>query len=179
MLSFQSTVFILPGLGNSGEKHWQTLWEKEFGFTRVNQDEWDSPECSVWAKRLYEVVSKSDLSKVILVGHSSACALVAYWAEKYHRKIKGALLVGPSDSEADSYPKEPTGFSPMPLNKISFPTIVVASTDDFYVSSDRATYFAECWGSELVFVGAKGHINSASNLGLWEEGLELLKKLDR
>jgi len=177
-MTFHSTILILPGLGNSGDQHWQTLWEKKFNFTRIIQKEWDSPDCAEWASHLDEMVQHFDLSKVILVGHSSACALVAFWADKYKRKIKGALLVGPSDSEADSYPKEPTGFAPMPLNRIPFPTIVVASTNDIYVTKERATYFSDCWRSELVSVGEKGHINSASNLGLWEEGLELLKKLD-
>lgn len=178
-MTFKSTVLILPGLGNSGEQHWQTVWEKTFHFSRVIQKEWDSPDIEVWAAHLDEFVKHFDLSKVILVGHSSACALIAYWAEKYRRTIKGALLVGPSDSEADSYPLGPVGFTPMPLNRINFPTITVASSNDDYVTVERAIHFAGCWGSELVLVGNKGHINSSSNLGMWEEGLELLKKLDR
>ncbi len=65
----------------------------------------------------------------------------------------------------------------MPLSKLSFPSVVVASTDDFYVSMERAKYFADNWGSKLVTVGALGHINSASNIGNWPQGYTILQKL--
>jgi predicted alpha/beta hydrolase family esterase len=34
------------------------------------------------------------------------------------------------------------------------------------------------WGSELVNVGAKGHINGGSNLGDWPEGRRILMEFD-
>ncbi|MDQ2766073.1 MAG: alpha/beta hydrolase, partial [Gemmatimonadota bacterium] len=87
------------------------------------------------------------------------------------------LLVGPSDTEAASYPNGPTGWSPMPMARLPFPSIVVASTDDEYVTIERAQSFADAWGSLLVNIGAAGHINSASNLGEWPLGRELLAEL--
>ena len=65
----------------------------------------------------------------------------------------------------------------MPLAPIPFPTIVVASTDDEFVTADRAARFAEAWGSRLVVIGAAGHINSASGLGDWASGRALLEEL--
>jgi predicted alpha/beta hydrolase family esterase len=53
----------------------------------------------------------------------------------------------------------------------------VASEDDPFVSLARARYFAEKWGSEFTNIGAKGHINSDSNLGIWAEGQLILKKM--
>ena len=70
------------------------------------------------------------------------------------------------------------GFSPIPLIKLPFPSIVVTSTNDFFVTVDRAKQFAEAWGSEFVNIGEAGHINVASGFGDWDEGLEILKKLD-
>ncbi len=67
----------------------------------------------------------------------------------------------------------------MPLQKLSFPSIVVASTNDEYVSLARSRYFAQCWGSQFVNLGAMGHINSATNLKHWPQGLQLLLKLDQ
>ena len=115
---------------------------------------------------------------MILVAHSLACTTVAYWAQKFNVKIKGALLVGPSDTEADTYPPGTTGFKPVPLIKLPFRSIVVASTNDYYVTLARAAQFAESWGSELVNIGEAGHINVASGYGDWNAGLEFLKKLD-
>src|SRR5690242_3295476 len=112
---FQSQIFILPGLGNSGEKHWQTLWENRYGFTRINQRDWETTVCDEWITTIQETIAKQESNQVILIGHSLACTTVAYWAKKYNQHIKGALLVGPSDTEADTYPPGTTGFNPIPL----------------------------------------------------------------
>jgi len=177
-MQFKSTILILPGLGNSGEGHWQTTWQRQFGFKRIEQSEWDAPVCNTWIDTIDAAVLQHDLNKVILVAHSLANTTVAAWAKKYNRKIKGALLVAPSDTEAETYPPGTTGFNPMCLYKLPFPSITVMSEDDFYVKPERAKYFADCWGSKLVSIGNAGHINIAAGYGKWEEGLEYLKALD-
>ncbi|MDQ1089161.1 alpha/beta hydrolase [Siphonobacter sp. SORGH_AS_1065] len=176
-MPFQSKVMILPGLGNSGEGHWQTLWQKQYGFRRIEQENWDTPERTDWVEVLDEMVFKAGSSEVLLVGHSLACVTIAYWAEKYKRPIKGALLVAPSDTEAATYPEGTTGFAPMPLSALPFPSLVVASTNDYYVTPKRAQLFADSWGSELVWLPDAEHINVASGYGPWPDGIELLKKL--
>jgi uncharacterized protein len=176
--TFKSTVLILPGLGNSGEGHWQTLWEREYNFIRVKQRDWETPVQREWIETLDRKVSEFNTTEVLLVGHSLACCTVAFWAARFNRKIKGALLVAPSDTDADTYPPGTTGFTPMPLNKLPFPSIAVASTDDYYVTLDRAKHFAKAWGSELVSIGPAGHINVAAGFGNFHQGIELLKRLD-
>ena len=51
------------------------------------------------------------------------------------------------------------------------------SSDDQYVTPGRARGFARAWGSRLVDVGPKGHINSASGLGTWPEGFASVEEL--
>ena len=172
-----NVIFTLPGLNSSGPQHWQTQWEKEYGFTRIEQKEWDTPVCGDWISVVDSTLSSFPAGQVILVGHSLACCTIVKWAEKYRRKIKGALLVAPSDTEAPSYPPGTTGFTPMPLFRLPFPSITVASTNDEYVTPGRAEQFAAAWGSQLVVAGALGHINSSSNLGNWPQGYELLMRL--
>jgi hypothetical protein len=92
-------------------------------------------------------------------------------------RIRGALLVAPSDPEAASFPSGPTGFAPMPLVRLPFPSVVVASSNDPFVTVVRAQTFARAWGSEFVMIRNAGHINTASGLGDWPEGLALLHKL--
>jgi len=87
-------------------------------------------------------------------------------------------LVGPSDTEAPTYPPGTLGFKPMPLNRLPFPSLVVASSDDFYVTLPRAQQFADAWGSRLVNIGNAGHINTASGFGTWPAGLELLQEFE-
>jgi predicted alpha/beta hydrolase family esterase len=170
-------IFILPGLFNSGPQHWQSYWEQEHGFTRIDQKDWETPVCEHWINTIDAVVTQYPLDQVILVGHSLACCTVVHWANTFNRVIKGALLVAPSDVDAPNYPPGTSGFQPMPLNKLPFPSITITSSNDEYVSIERAQQFAAAWGSRLVNIGAYGHINSSSNLGSWPEGLALLKQL--
>jgi predicted alpha/beta hydrolase family esterase len=170
--------FIVPGLGNSGPEHWQTYFEKSgSNFQRINQQEWDAPVCSDWIETIDKAISGFDLSTVVLIGHSLGCCTIAHWAARYNRKIKGALLVAPSDIENPVYTFPAIGFSPMPFNKIEFKTTVVASEDDQWVSLNRAKYFADNWGSDFINIGRAGHINVASGFTQWQKGLDILKTL--
>ncbi len=173
----RARALILPGLYNSGPEHWQTHWElKDPSFIRINQRDWETPQRTEWVETLDRAVDQYG-SEVVLVGHSTACALIAFWALESGRRVKGALIVGPSDTESSHYPKGPSGWAPMPLTPIHFPTILVASTNDEYVSLARAEVFAKAWGSRLVNIGAAGHINSVSGLGEWPRGRALLEEL--
>jgi tryptophan 2,3-dioxygenase len=88
--------------------------------------------------------------------------------------IAGALLVGPSDTDAPGYPDCTTGFQPMQLARLPFPSIVVASSDDPYVSPARARQFAQAWGSAYIEIANAGHINGDAGYGPWPEGERLL-----
>ena len=170
-------IVLLPGLYDSGPEHWQSHWERTLpNVLRVVQRDWETPARDEWVATLERVVGEAG-SDSVLVGHSTACALIAFWAAQTSRTVRGALIVAPSDTEAPSYPKGPTGWTPMPANRLSFPSIVVASTDDEYVTLERARTFADAWGSRFENIGAKGHINSASGLGDWPRGRELLAEL--
>ncbi|MDR6761764.1 putative alpha/beta hydrolase family esterase [Flavobacterium sp. 2755] len=175
----ETQLLILPGLGNSGEKHWQTFWHEKFkNSIRLVQDNWDEPVREDWIARLNEAVSKLE-SPTILVAHSLAVSLVLHWAENNSNKnIIGALLVAPADVDSPEHtPDIIRNFAPMPLYKLSFPSIVVASENDPYALFERKQYFAEKWGSDFVNVGEQGHINSDSDLRYWEEGQLILQQL--
>ncbi|ULQ53211.1 RBBP9/YdeN family alpha/beta hydrolase [Flavihumibacter fluvii] len=173
-----TNYLIVPGLGNSGPEHWQSYFERSGdNFFRVDQQDWDKPTCADWIETIDKKVGEFDRSTVVLVGHSLGCSAIAHWANRYKRKIKGALLVAPSDLEAPQYTFPAIGFAPIPLDKISFKTIVVASEDDIWVSMERATFFADNWGSELINIGKAGHINVTSGHTNWDEGMSILKTL--
>ncbi|MDQ6469114.1 alpha/beta hydrolase [Flavobacterium sp. LHD-80] len=172
-------LLILPGLGNSGDKHWQTFWHDKFkNSIRLVQDNWDEPLREDWISRLNEEIAKLE-NPTILVAHSLAVSLVLHWAENNSNKnIIGALLVAPADVDSPEHtPDIVRNFSPMPLYKLPFPSIVVASENDPYATFERKQYFAEKWGSDFVNVGKQGHINSDSDLKYWEEGQVILNQL--
>jgi hypothetical protein len=175
------TTLILPGIGNSGPDHWQSHWERrDASCCRVLQQEWDAPQRADWVRHLDEVIG-TQTSPVILVAHSSANALVAHWAamasSEHLAKVQAALLVAPSDPDGPNYPVGPTGFSPVPLKRLPFPSIVVASSDDPFVTVARAQQYADAWNSRFILLENAGHINVASGHGAWPEGYALLREL--
>jgi predicted alpha/beta hydrolase family esterase len=168
-------VLILAGLWNSGPQHWQTHWERKHPeFRRVPHRDWNSPQCHEWVAELDAEIAACE-GAPILVGHSLGCALVAQWAKSGSPlKVAGAFLVAPSDVEGPNYPPEATGFAPMPMEKLPFPSVMVASTNDEYGALERAHAMAAAWGSRLVEIGDAGHINGDSGYGEWPEGEKML-----
>jgi predicted alpha/beta hydrolase family esterase len=174
------SVLVLPGWHGSGEEHWQTHWQRAFpAMLRVEQADWDVPVYEEWRKPLWAALA-SARKPVVLIGHSLGTSMTMRLALSGDApaglvaKVTGAFLVAPTDRDTRDMPSEgPQGFGPMILKPFPFPAMVVASSNDEYVSMPRARLFAEAWGARLVEAGERGHIGSAANLGLWPEGLVL------
>lgn len=171
-------ILILPGLGNSGPDHWQRRWAERFSTGRiVEQDEWDEPDLRDWTAAMVEAVELAE-HPVVLIAHSLAVSALVHAAPRFPvDKARGAFLVSPPDHEAKSAPREIGGFGNVPRDPLPFPSLLVASNTDPYVSRDRAADMATAWGSELHFAGDAGHINVASGHGPWPEGLLMFTRL--
>jgi predicted alpha/beta hydrolase family esterase len=171
----QCDVLILSGLWNSGPGHWQTLWQQANpAWVRAPHRDWNGPQRDEWAAELDAAIAGCG-GRPLLVAHSLGCMLVAQWARSGAAlKVAGAFLVAPSDTEAPSFPIDPNGFKPVPLDALPFPSMLVASSDDPYLTIERARTFASAWGSRLVEIGPAGHVNGDSGHGPWPEGAALL-----
>ena len=174
------SVLVLPGYGDSGPEHWQSLWEAaDPRFRRVAQRDWLEPTLDDWLAELDRAVSGC-LTPPVLVAHSLGCVLAVHWVQRTGRAAAGALLVAPADADALAENLEAVeSFRPVPLIRLPFPSIVVASDDDLYSPRARAEDFARAWGSRFVGLSGVGHINSDSGLGEWPEGRALLDELLR
>jgi len=171
-------VLVLPGYGDSGPDHWQSHWERaDPALRRVVQDDWLLPKLTDWLARLDEAVAAC-AAPPVFAAHSLACALVAHWAARPGGRTRGALLVAPADVDSPAHtPDEVRSFSPLPTARLPFPTIVVASSDDPFVTVDRAAALARAWGSRLVTLEGAAHINADAGFGPWPEGRQLLAEL--
>ncbi|MFT5963834.1 MAG: putative alpha/beta hydrolase family esterase [Flavobacterium sp.] len=177
--SINYTLLIVPGLGDSGKEHWQNFWLNKYENSRkVIQNNWDQPILVDWLNKLNEAIAAID-GKIIIVAHSLAAVLVAHWSTTNNtQKIAGALLVAAADVDSRSHtPEETWNFSPIPTSKLDYPSVVVTSSNDPYISVERAQFLAVQWGSAFVNIGPKGHLNSDSQLEYWEEGQAILKSL--
>ena len=178
-------VLLVPGRGNSNEFHWMSAWAAAIpNASRVLQGEWDAPQPDDWIGRL-DAAIRTTPRRCVLVGHSLAVATIVKWADAAPAadlaKVAAVLLVSPTNVE-DPDPSFDTvrPFAPMPMNRLPFPAMVLASRDDPRVSFARATRCAAAWGAELVDVGELGHIGNLQRLGIWPEGLiHLGRLLDR
>lgn len=171
-------LLVLPGWQNSGPDHWQSRWETLHGMVRVEQHDWMRPLRGDWISRLEDVLL-AQTGPSVLVAHSLGCLLVAAWASHSRNThlVQGALLVAPGDPEREELRAALKSWWPVPLQPLPFKSILVGSTNDPYCTMERAQQFATSWGAKWVNYGARGHINTESNLGDWPEGFSLLQPL--
>ncbi|HQY58335.1 MAG: alpha/beta hydrolase [Nitrospira sp.] len=175
--SGEGLALVVPGIGNSGPGHWQTLWEQRHpGWQRVQQRDWDRPVCAEWLHGLDAAMARLSAPPV-LIAHSMGCLLVAHWAQWASRPVRAALLVAVPDPDGPMFPPAAQGFQPVPAEPLRFPSLVVASSDDPFGSVAYARRCAADWGSDFVEAGTIGHINADSGLGDWPAGLVLLERL--
>ena len=175
-----SNVLVLPGWLNSGPDHWQSRWERAYGYTRVEQHDWQRPLRGDWIARLEDVLLGST-EPAVLVCHSLGCLAAAAWAahSKNTHLVKAALLVAPPDTAREDIGNMLPGWAidPLPPQKLPFKSIVFASSNDPFCSLERARYFADAWGAKLIDIGERGHINADSGLGDWPSAHAELQQL--
>lgn len=176
----RTVILILPGLNGSGPAHWQTRWELRLPEARrVPARDWDRPDRAEWVAALEQAVTAATPAPVVLVAHSLGCLQVVHWAAgtTNARLVRGALLVAPPDPARPDFPQVATGFRPLPVAPLPFPSVLVASRNDPYGSFAFSEGCARAWGSRLVDAGSCGHINADSGLDDWDDGLALLGQL--
>jgi predicted alpha/beta hydrolase family esterase len=180
----EPTVLIVPGLRDHMPDHWQTLLERRLSkATTVPRRTADKLSCAAWVGALDDCLAGIE-GPVVLVAHSGGVMMVVHWAQHHRRPIRGALLAAPPDFESplpDGYPTrevlQRNGWLPTPRQRLPFPSIVAASTNDPLGRFERIAGLAAAWGSRLVNAGAVGHLNPASGYGDWPQAQALVREL--
>ena len=181
-----ATVLIVPGLREHVAEHWQTLLAARLAKVHtVPPLQRNGLGCNARVEAIEQALEQID-GEVVLVAHSAGVLMVAHWAARYQRPIKGALLAAPPDLEAAwpaAYPSADSlranGWSPLPITPLPFPSIVAASSNDHLASLEAVSNMARGWGSQLLELGAVGHLNPAAGYGPWPLAETLIQALDR
>ena len=174
-----TAILTVPGLGGSGPHHWQSHWESErTNCSRVLLPDWNIPDRHAWSEALDQAVRGCD-EPPIIAAHSLGCILLAHWAHQNPDvPVRGALMVAPADvDDLDAIPAEATVFAPIPMKVLPFPTTVLASSNDAYISLRRAQVLATAWGADFHNLGPLGHINADSHLQSWDAGWDYIEDL--
>lgn len=171
-MNWQTThrYLIVPGLRNSGPGHWQTHWEQLLRASRVEQEDWATPDLERWSARVVAAVNP-DPRPAILIAHSFGCLASVHALRRIAPRVKGLLLVAPAAPEKFQIAQR------LPQGPIGVPSLLVGSQTDPWLTLGRARALAATWGSDFVNLGDAGHVNADSGHARWEEGLPLLERL--
>ncbi|MGY6237602.1 RBBP9/YdeN family alpha/beta hydrolase (plasmid) [Burkholderia ambifaria] len=180
-LATAPTILIVPGLRDHVEDHWQTHLQRRLPNARaVAPLEADKLSRAARVAALDAALAAID-GPVMLVAHSAGVMIVAHWARQATRAIDGALLAAPADLDTpmpEGYPTpdalDAHGWTPVPTQRLPFPSIVAASRNDPLARFERAEAFAAGWGSKLVDLGEVGHLNPALGYGVWHDAERLI-----
>lgn len=168
--------FTLPGYGGSSAGHWQSYFEQTLpNCERIEQANWDDPNCERWVNNVEAKIAACEDSEIILIAHSLGCITTVHWAKHFRGKVKAALLVAPPDLENQDHSF--VSFTPTPLEKLPFPTILVASDNDPWCKKQQSELLAGTWGSRFVLLKQAGHINADAGFSQWDAGLKLVEEL--
>lgn len=166
-----ASTLIVPGLRNSGPTHWQTWLEQRLPDTRrIEQADWERTCLSDWAARVRDGIDAA-AGPVWIVAHSFGCLASVTAGCARPGRIRGALLVAPADPARFGEPEA------LLEERLPFPSLVVASSNDPWVSLASARRWAAQWGADFLDIGPAGHINVDSGHGPWADGLQLFHRL--
>ncbi|MEN9433748.1 MAG: hypothetical protein RLZZ422_1337 [Pseudomonadota bacterium] len=180
-------ILIVPGLYGSELQHWQTWIERKLPNTvRVEQKDWDNPVLSTWSKQIIDYIDQTR-GRVWIIAHSFGCLASVQAAFHRSERIAGAMLVAPAEPNRFNVQGFVMGrpyinsantiASQLPKQPLPFPSAVVASTNDPWMTLDSVQTWANHWESLLINIGEAGHINVASGFGAWPQGLKIFKDL--
>src|SRR3954470_13978209 len=170
------TILFVPGLRDHVEAHWQTILARKIpGSRTVPPLERDKLSCEAHVAALHAAFQRVT-GPAVLVAHSAGVMIALHWVRRVSPPIHGALLAAPADLESAlpaGYPGLASivenGWVPVPRQKLPFPAIVAASTNDRLCAFERSEGFARDWGARLVDLGSVGHLNPAAGFGEWKQ----------
>ena len=169
----QHPILIVPGLRNSDEKHWQSLWQAQLpNSKRIHVDDWATPSLEQWKAGIATELAQLD-KPAILIAHSFGTLASASIASEFPDKIAALFLVAPADPDKFSIAQQ------LPQTALPVPAKIIASSNDPWLSDSKAAYWALLWGADFLRLKGVGHINSESHLGFWPDGIRELQGLIR
>lgn len=170
----QYRVLIAPGLHNSGAEHWQSRWQRLYArFERVEQEDWEQPDLDRWAARV-DRLRAEDRRPTLIVAHSFGTLASVHSVARDPSNVAGLLLVAPADPDKFGVAAR------LPQQALPCPAIVIGSSNDPWMTAQKAAGWAARWEADFLNAGALGHINADSGLGDWLDGqrqLQLLAEL--
>jgi predicted alpha/beta hydrolase family esterase len=172
MRTSEADILLIPGMGDSGEGHWQSRWEAKLPTARrVVQMDWHRPRFQAWINNIRTAVDEAQ-RPVVIVAHSLGVTAAIHATYNTAGKIAGGFFVAPpSKASIKVIEAIDPAFAAEPAGVLSYPSIIVASRDDPFSDYAESEGLAQQIGAGLADAGNSGHINMESGHGPWPEGL--------
>ncbi|MES2228342.1 MAG: alpha/beta hydrolase [Pseudomonadota bacterium] len=166
-------LLVIPGLNDSGPTHWQTWLQAHFSrrAVRVEQDEWASPDLTLWSQRIEMTLARHPCSRWVAAAHSFGCLALLRHLARGGTGVQSALLVAPADPAKFGVAAE------LPQALLPIPSVLLASETDPWMKFESACAWARVWGSQLISLGDAGHINAEAGFGPLPQAKTLVEQM--
>jgi len=162
-------LLIVPRLGGGAEGDWPARWRAKLSTARfVAPADSCDPRLEAWTAAVAQA-ARETTRPVLFVGHGSGGAVIVEAARALGGDVRGAFLVAPPDEAGLTRltgARWTVSRGPLP-----WPSLVVASRNDYDGALDAVAALASSWGAELIDAGFAGGLDAASGHGPWPEGL--------
>ncbi len=166
-------VVIVPGLNNSNQHHWQSLWQAQLPDSRrVFVHDWAQPDLDKWRQGILKSL-RGLPGPALLIGHSFGALAAVSLANDFPELVAGVLLVAPADPDKFRLAAR------LPQDQLPVPGTLITSDNDPWLKDSKAAFLSLVWGTDFLRLKGLGHINSDSAIGHWPEGIEQLAGLVR
>jgi uncharacterized protein len=156
----RARVLIIPGLQNSGPKHWQTWLQSQYAdAARVEQDDWSVANLDGWARRIEDTVLAHLGASWVAVAHSFGCLALARYLQRRRESVSAALFVAPADARKFGIAHR------LPLAPLGVSSTLIASETDPWMGLESAGAWALLWAARFINLGPAGHINAEAGFG--------------
>lgn len=171
-------IVMVPGIDGSDHDHWQSHWERRLGevATRIRPASWTSPELADWCRALDRELDPD--GRNLIVAHSLGCLATVAWLGNASTSdaLDGVVLVAAPDVDDPRFPRDAAStFLGVATAVVPVPALMLASSNDPFCHPQSAVQLAWRWGVPVIDIGAHGHVNSASGLGDWNAGWQLVQ----
>ena len=166
-------LLVIPGLNDSGPAHWQSWLQAQHGrrAVRVEQDDWANADLARWSRRIEATLAREPRARWVAVAHSFGCLALLRLLAQGGAGVHAALLVAPADPEK-------FGVSALlPQSRLGVPSVLLASENDPWMRFESVCAWGRVWGSQLISLGAAGHINVEAGFGPLPQAKTLVEQM--
>lgn len=181
------TVLIVHGIGGHAGIHWQQWLHDElkkinFRVIMPNLSDPDRPDRQTWINELRKALYGTDLSNLIIVGHSLGVPAAMDVIEELNQPTKALVSVSgfyrPLGAELNDYYMKERQIDIEVVRNLASEKAVFYGDDDPYVPQAQLLAVAEGLKVDPIIISKGGHINTDTGFVELPQALEYIQNIE-